>query len=199
MDQHELAEELYDDYRSDCGDGEYAWGEAWDEAGEIIRRANAHRDACESFDRDLYASIERDNANGSHRPSHQPAGDAAIGLALGAVGAALGYGLYKWLFNEDAEKAPTTTPAEEAHTADMERLIRSTNSDDLVDAVRKDLNSHLEQPGSIFYMSTEFEMPELVGHFRRFKDPQDINLFIRGEERPMVLAMAELRKEELAA
>lgn len=89
MDQHELAEELYDAYRYDYGDGEYAWGKSWDEAGEIIRLRNARQDAWENFDRDHYDAIERDNAIRSlnsqpHRPTRDPArefmGDVAMSV-----------------------------------------------------------------------------------------------------------------------
>ncbi len=38
MDIFKLAEELYDDYRSDHGDGDYAWEAAKDEATEIVQR-----------------------------------------------------------------------------------------------------------------------------------------------------------------
>lgn len=214
MDQHELAEELYDNHRSDYGDGEYAWGEAWDEAGEIIRRQNARQDAWD-FDRDLYASIERDNANsnGSHSPSHRPTrnvarkvvGDVAVNVLATVLAEVLVQATYSgiyWLrkrFSEDTEKAPATTPAKEtaieAHNADMEQLIRSTNSDNLFDAVRKDLNSHFEQPRSMFYMSTNYPLSALLDdHFGRFKDPKDFDLFIRDEERPKVLEMAALHK-----
>lgn len=47
-----LAEELYDDHRSNYGDGEYAWEEAKEEAREIIQRQNAH----EERQRDLWES-----------------------------------------------------------------------------------------------------------------------------------------------
>lgn len=200
MDQFELAKELYDDYRSDHGDGEYAWDAAMDEAGERIRRENARQDAWEDYRADFGdgETVTIWDNKWANKPAEASggSGDVAIGVALVTLGAALGYGLYKWLFNEDAEKAPATTPASEAHTPKMKELIRSTNGDydSIRDSIRKDLNSRLEQPGSIFYMSTEFQVADLAGHFGRFKDPKHIDMFIRGETRTKVLEMAELWK-----
>ena len=108
-----------------------------------------------------------------------------------------------------------------AHTAHMDRLIRATDEkiarmresntttldpldeaivhhNEVVNAIRDDLNAHLEQPGSVFYMSTEFKVSDLADHFGRFNDPKHIDMFIRGETRTKVLEMAELRKEQLA-
>ena len=95
---------------------------------------------------------------------------------------------------------PATTPTEEVYTDEMKKLVRSADGDPekLIDGVTKMLNDHLNQPGSVFYMSTEFQVSELVDHFGRFTNPDDIDKFIRGEERPKVLEMAERRKEELA-
>ena len=44
MDKFKLAEELYEDLRSDHGDGEYAWEEAKDQATEIIQNQREAED-----------------------------------------------------------------------------------------------------------------------------------------------------------
>ena len=230
MNQHELAEELYDNHRSDYGDGEYARGEAWDEAGEIIRRQNAHQDAWEdsradSGDGETVSIWDNKWAPKPAEPSGG-SGNVAIGVALGIV--ALGCGLYKWLFGQ--KEPPATTPANNSYTPTMERLVReseenaaqilehqkqtrtadehdarldgiaeiATRHECLIDALKNDINDHLEQPGSVFYMSTEYPLSALDDHFKRFKDPDDIDKFIRGEERVKVLEMAELYKVLLA-
>lgn len=173
---------------------------------------------------------------------------------LGVYGVRLVDKMWDRFFSKE-ETTPTTTPptpAKEAHTSDMERLIRSneqtvqlvrtsqqdnnklfraadkrlTNHEDriikleervdghdeqleslseittrqegLIDGIKKDLNAHLEQPGSMFYLSTEFQMSALVEHFGKLTNAKDIDKFIRGEKRTKVLAMAKLRKEQLA-
>lgn len=217
MDQHELAQELYDDYRSDFGDGDYAWNESWDEAGEIIRRKNARQDALEDYraSGEVVTTIS-DNKRANNPPEVSGvSGGIAISI-LGALGspAAIvilglvgGYVLYKWRSNDEA-----TPEAEAAHNAYMDQLIRAnsdkTNLDScdeildrhemIVDTVQKDVNAHLEQPGSIFYMSTEYDLASLDAHFDRFKDPKHIDMFIRGETRTKVLEMAELWKVAIA-
>ena len=202
MDQHELAQELYDGYRSDYGDGDYAWNESWDEAGEIIRRENARQDALEDYraSGEVVTTIS-DNKRANNPPEASGGyGGAAIGVALGALFTAGVCGLWKWLSNDDAEKAPTTTPTSEAHTPKMKELIRSANGDPdiLYESIRKDLNSHFEQPGSMFYLSTEYSVASLDAHFRRFTNAKDIDKFILGETRTKVLEMAELRKVAIA-
>ena len=129
MDQHELAEELLDGYISDGGDNDSAWNNAWDEAGEIIRCANADQDAQESFNRDLYDSIGRDNAIRSpNSPPHRPTPNAArrvVGNVAINVGSHIGVRIIDALWDKlfSKEEATPPTPVEEAPSVN-DRLDR---------------------------------------------------------------------------
>lgn len=91
MDQHELAEKLYEDKRSDYGDGDFTWNVSWDEAGEIIGRENARQDAWEDAWQDDLSAYRADSEITAIRANKPPevsgvSGVAAIGVALGALG-----------------------------------------------------------------------------------------------------------------
>ena len=204
MDQHELAQELYYDNRIIYGDGDYAWNESWDEAGEIIGRENARQD-----DLDYRASGETvsilDNKWAPNPPEVPGVSGGIVIGALGALGSPVvivglgllvgGYVLYKCLSNEDAQTLSDEDMSSTHTDSPAEILARHER---LVSDLREDLNAHLEQPGSMFYMSTEFPVADLTGHFERFKDPKHIDMFIRGETRTKVLEMAELWKVAIA-
>ena len=44
MDKFKIAEDLYEDYRSPYGDGDYAWEKAKDEAAKIVQRQRREED-----------------------------------------------------------------------------------------------------------------------------------------------------------
>ena len=50
MDKFKTAENLYDDYRSDHGDGDYAWEKAKDEATKIVQRQRREEDRQSDWD-----------------------------------------------------------------------------------------------------------------------------------------------------
>ena len=120
----------------------------------------------------------------------------------------------QWAMGRDnCSKDDAPTPASETHTSDMEQLISSIEKTDeqpdslseicarqdrIIDGTTKTLNDHLNQPGSMFYLSSDHPLSALDDHFKRFKNPDDIDKFIRGEERVEVLEMAELYKVLLA-
>ena len=266
MDQHELAQELYPDFRSDYGDGDYAWNEAWDKAGEIIRLENARQYACQDYPADSgEGEVVPTFWDNKRAPTPIVASGISGGVAISALGSPaviFGFGLlvlvggvyvlYKWRSNDDAQTSSdeSTSNAQTermnrlealsqktADTSDQtdEQLAKSAENinklsetvdtfmnesssqridehngkfgaldqaledhSNLVTAIRGDLQKHFEQPGSMFYLSTEYSVASLDAHFRRFKDPKDIDKFILGETRTKVLEMAELWKVVIA-
>ena len=216
LDHYDLAKELYEDNRIDYGDGEFAWETSKDEAHEIIRGRTARQDAREDYradfgDGETVSIWDNKRAN---KPAEVPvgSGDAAIGVALVALVAAGFYGLCKWLFNEEAEPTKATSRMEQLVCAEKEAHIdghdeRLDSLDEiftrryegLIDRLRGDLSTHLDQPGSLFYLSTEYNVTALVAQFERFTSAKDIDKFTRGEKREKVLEMAELYKVLLSA
>lgn len=140
---------------------------------------------------------------------------AIVGLGLGVLGV---YVLYKCLSNDDAQTSSNDTSGNSGAPSVNEHL---DSLEETVDRLRKQveeneatlsrfelpkleahnfghLKSHLKQPGSMFYLSTEYNITSLDAHFGRFKDPKHIDMFIRGETRTKVLEMAELWKVAIA-
>ena len=216
LDHYDLAKELYEDNRIDYGDGEFAWETSKDEAHEIIRGRTARQDAREDYRADFGdgETVSIWDNKWANKPAEVPvgSGDAAVGVALVALVAAGVYGLCKWLFNEEAEPTKAYTPRmeqlvcaqKETHIDEHDERLDSfaeieRRHEELIDRLRGDLNAHFEQPGCLFYMSTEYQVSELDDHFGRFTNAKDVDLFIRGEERVEVLEKAELCKVLLSA
>lgn len=125
MDQHELAQELYEDNRILYGDGEFAWETSKDEAHEITRLNHARQDALE----DYRAGSEEGEVvptfwdkKRAPTPIVVPGGSGgeAIGVALVALLIGGGYALYKRLSNDDAQ----TSSDESTSNAQTERMNR---------------------------------------------------------------------------
>ncbi len=139
--------------------------------------------------------------NGQHHPHVGGSPKEAIAVGFGAalcaappvtlvlLGVGVGVGAY-WLLSRD--RGTPSAPVEEAP-------VEAVESNELLDKLSKKFDERLERPGSIFYMSTEYPLSELLDyHFGRFKNLKDFDLFIRCEKRPKVLEMAELYKVLLA-
>lgn len=140
MDQHELAQELYEDNRSVLGDGDFTWNVSWDEAGEIIGRENARQYAWEDAWQDDLSAYRADSEITAIRANKPPevsgvSGGIAIS-ALGALGSPAtifvlglgllvlvggGYVLYK-LSSDDAQTSSNETSGNSVAPSVNERL-----------------------------------------------------------------------------
>ena len=112
-----LRDDYYEDFRQEFGDGEFALDMANDAAKAKHQGILAIEEQKENFERDLYASIERDNAIRSPTTPSVVGSAAGIGavlatspVALGAV-FVIGFGLAVCWLCEDTEKANTVGPS----------------------------------------------------------------------------------------